>query len=103
MRLKPDDLPETVVGEIRNIIFKIGGAVGVNSISSTTVEAVNSLVTFGTPSASSTNITVAATFVSAGRDTIKLTANLDSGEKLIGTVRTRTIDPRGCPNPRDYN
>lgn len=103
MRLRPDDLPEMVKDEARNVVFKLGGAVGVNTISGTpTVESVNGLTTFGAPSVSGTSVTVKVTAANTGSDVIKLTAVLSSGETIIGPVRVRITDPAVCYS-RDYN
>lgn len=100
MRLRPDDLPGMVEGEARNVTFKLGGAVGANSISDFSLESCNSLTTFGTPSINGTNATVLVTAVRTGCDTIKATAELSSGETVIGLVRVTVTDCHA--NTTDY-
>ena len=54
MRLRPNDLPEMELGEVRNVTFKLAGAVGANAIDSATVEC--DRLTIGTPLISGTDI-----------------------------------------------
>lgn len=87
MLLKPNDLPPLVLGEERNVLFKLGGQVGPNTINSFTTESVPAGLTFGVPSISGSNVTVLVTAGKRGRFTIRATANLSSAEKLKGHVR----------------
>jgi hypothetical protein len=100
MRLKPNDLPPMVKDEARNVVFKLGGAVGANSISSFAVESCPSGLTFGTPSTSGTNVTVKVTAAETGSYTIKGTAVLSSAETLIGHVRVVVEECHGTTS--DY-
>lgn len=100
MRLKPNDLPDSEVGEIRFITFKLSGATGVNAISDFSITSPG--ITFGTPAISGSNVTVSATFSNAGTHMIKAIADLASNEKLIGVVRAKVVDSTCEASSRGY-
>lgn len=87
MLLKPNDLPPMILGEARNLEFKLGGQVGANTINTFTLESVPAGLTFGAATITGSNVTVKVTAGSVGRYTIVATAALSSVETLIGHVR----------------
>ena len=95
MRLRPNDLPPMIVGEARNLCFKLGGAAGANSITGFAIESCPSELVFGVPSISGTNVTVRVTAALAGKFTLVPTATLSSGETLKGHVRLGVEDCAG--------
>lgn len=96
MQYRPNDCDITK-GETRKLTFR--HAAGNNVLNSFTVSCDN--VTFDTPVLSGTTATVFATFPSAGTYNIKGTAELASGETLIGYVRAKVTDPN-CTYESDY-
>lgn len=101
MRLKPDDLPDMELGEIRNITFNLAGAVGPNSISGTpTVESAN--LTFSDPLVDGTSFEVRVTASQVGTHVIIATAELDSLETIKGMVRVKVVDSTACSTGGRY-
>ena len=98
MRLRPNDLPPMIVGEARNVTFKLGGAAGANSITGFAIESCPGELTFGVPSISGTTVTVRLNAAGAGLFTLVPSATLSSGETLKGHVRLRI---ESCPGA-DY-
>jgi hypothetical protein len=92
MLLKPNDLPPMIVGEARNVTFKLGGAVGANTIDDFAIEAKPGNLTFGNPAVSGSNVTVLVNADSLGEYTLVATAELSSGETVKGHVRVKVID-----------
>lgn len=100
MLLKPDDLPPMVKGEARNVMFKLGGAVGANTITSASFTSVPDRLTFGTPSTTGTNVTVLVNAVQSGEYQIWCTATLSSSETIKGRTRVKIEDPEACGENR---
>ena len=94
MRLKPNDLPDLELNEVRSVTFNLAGAVGSNSISTFTLTSSN--LTFGTPTISGTTATATLTAAATGTHAIKATATLSSGETVIGVVRAKVVDSTLC-------
>lgn len=102
MRLKPNDLPDMELGEVRNVTFNLAGAVGPNAISGTpTVEC--DALTFSTPLVDGTSFEVRVTAAKTGTHTILATAVLDSLETIKGAVRVKVVDSTQCTEGRDYD
>ena len=100
MRLKPNDLPEMEVGEIRRVTFNLAGAVGSNSISDFDISSPR--LTFGTPSINGTSVTVTVTASQTGTHSIIATAELNSAETIKGFVRAKVVDSSQCYPSGDY-
>ena len=94
MRLKPNDLPDLELNEVRNVTFNLSGAVGSNTVSTFTVS--SDSLSFGTPSISGTTATVKLTAAQTGTHAIKATATLSSGETVIGVIRAKVLDSTRC-------
>lgn len=92
MRFRPDNLPDMVKDEARNVVFKLGGAIGPNTIDTFEVESCPSGLTFGTPNISGTNVTVLTTAAQTGTFTIIPTGELSSGETVKGMVQVKVVD-----------
>ena len=99
MRLRPNDLPEMELGEVRNVTFKLAGAVGANAIDSATFTC--DRLTLGTPLISGTDVEVRVSADHTGTHNIIATATLDSLETIKGFVRCKVVDSSNC-NERDY-
>lgn len=100
MRLKPNDTPEIELGEVRQLVFNLAGAVGVNTISTAAITSPN--VTFGATSISGTSFSVTATFSQAGTHNIIATCTLSSSETIKGHLRAKVVDSTYETNGRDY-
>lgn len=99
MRLKPNDLPELVEGEIRRVTCKLSGAVGVNTINTATATSDN--LTLGSASISGTDISFLLTASQVGTHNILVSATLSSSETVKGYIRAKvTSEP--CPASTDY-
>lgn len=96
MLLKPDDVDPMVQGETRRFLFKLGGAVGVNSIDSFSIVSNPARLSFGVPSISGTNVTVPVNADAVGDFTLIATAELSSAEIVVGHVRVKVIEVGGC-------
>lgn len=90
MRLKPNDLPEMELGEVRRVTFNLAGAVGVNTI--TDFDISSPALTFGTPSISGASVTVMVTAAQCGTHAVIATAELSSNETVKGFVRAKVVD-----------
>lgn len=101
MLLKPNDLPPIVLGEQRKVLFKLGGAVGANTINSVEIEAVPAQLSFGTPVISGSNVSVMVNADAVGRYTLVLSGVLSSAETVKGHVRVVIIEADGFSS-RDY-
>ncbi|MEN3973103.1 hypothetical protein WJS89_10525 [Sphingomicrobium sp. XHP0235] len=101
MRLRPDDLPDMEKGEVRSILFKLAGAVGINSIASATFEQCDGL-SFGTPAINGTNVTVLMTAERTGTHMARLTADLSSDEIVKGACRVKVVDSLTDCSGDDY-
>lgn len=101
MLLKPNDLPPFVLGEARNLLFKLGGAVGANTINDFDIESVPASLSFGTPSIVGSNVTVKVNADALGSFTLVGTAELSSGETVKGHVRVTVIEA-DSGNTRGY-
>lgn len=102
MLLKPNDLPPMVLGEQRRIEFKLGGAVGANTINSVEIEAVPAQLSFGTPAISGSNVTVLTNADALGSFTLVLTGVLSSAETVKGHVRVNVIEADGLGSSSNY-
>lgn len=98
MDYRPNDA-SFVRGEVRKLTFKHGTA-GANVVTSFDITAPN--VTFDTPVISGTTATVFGTFNTAGTHIITSTAELASGETVVGTVRAHVRDPNCNDNGPNY-
>lgn len=101
MLLKPNDFPPIVLGEHRRVEFKLGGAVGANTINSVAIEAVPAQLSFGTPVISGSNVTVMVKADALGSYTLVLTGVLSSTETVKGHVRVNIIEA-DRQSRRDY-
>lgn len=95
MRLKPNDLPDMEVGEARNVVFKLAGAIGINSISDVTMEECGGL-TFGAAAINGTDVTILTTANRTGTHDIRITADLSSNEIVKGHCRVKVVDSLNC-------
>ena len=101
MLLKPNDLPPMNLGEKRNVMFKLSGAVGANAINSFSIESVPGSLSFGSPSIAGTNVTVRVNADALGDYTLVATAVLSSTEEVIGHVRVKVVEADSY-GTRDY-
>lgn len=99
MRLKPNDLPEMELGEIRRVTFNLSGAIGANSISAFTITSPN--LTFGTPSISGSSVSVTVTAANTGTHAIIASADLSSSETVKGFLRAKVVDSSKCYSSLD--
>lgn len=97
------DLPDTEVGSQRDVIFKFGAMVGVNSISSYEVEYEGSGLTFGTGSKSGLNVTIPTSFTQTGTHIFRCKAVLASEETAKLSARVKVVDSlSNCRSGEDY-
>ncbi len=101
MRLKPNDLPELELGEIRRVTFNLSGAVGNNTINTFSISSAQ--LTFGTPSISGASVSVTLTAAQIGTHAIIASATLSSSETVKGFVRAKVVDSSHCNNVDGYN
>lgn len=101
MRLKPNDLPEMELGEIRRVTFNLSGAVGNNTVNTFTITSPR--LTFGTPSISGASASVTITAAEEGTHAIIASAELSSSETVKGFVRAKVVDSSRCNNVDRYN
>jgi len=90
MQLKPDELPNMILGEIRRVTAALAGVTGTNSI--TDKEVTSDTLTIGTPSVSGTNLSFLVTASQVGTHFIKASADLSSGETVSGYIRAKVTD-----------
>lgn len=100
MRLRPNDLPEMELGEVRNVTVNVSGAAGANSIQGTPTAECDSL-TIGNVSTSGLIITFPVTADKAGTHTILVSANLSSSETVKGFIRAKVVDSQHCERVSD--
>ncbi len=101
MRLKPNDLPELELGEVRRLTFNLSGAVGNNTINTFSISSPN--LTFGTPSISGASVSVTLTAAQTGTHAIIATAALSSSETVKGFVRAKVVDSSNLSSNDRYN
>lgn len=101
MRLRPDDLPQLELGEIRNVTVNVNGAAGINTISGTPT-ATSDTLTIGTVSANGLAITFLVTANQTGTHSIIVSADLDSNETIKGFIRAKVVDSTACRTRDDY-
>ena len=99
MRLRPDDLPEMIEGEVRRVTANLSGAVGVNTINSATAE--SDTLTVGTPSINGVAISFLVTASQVGTHYVLMECVLSSGETIKGRVRVK-VEPETCASSDDY-
>jgi len=87
MRLRDNDLPETIEGEKRFVTLKLARAAGANTITNPAFSCNG--ISFGSPSVSGHNVTVMFNFDQAGDHTALFSADLANGEKLKGFIRAK--------------
>ncbi len=97
MQYRPNDC-EITKGETRKLTFN--HAAGNNVLNSFTVTCAQA--TFTTPVLSETTATVFATFNQSGTHKVIGTAELASGETLVGFIRAKVIDPTCDSYESDY-
>lgn len=95
MLIKPNDLPPMVKGEERNVLFKLGGAVGANTITDFEITSEPGGLSFGDPTITGSNVTAMVNADNLGCFTLVVTAVLSSLETVKGHVRVRVIEAYG--------
>jgi hypothetical protein len=99
MQLKPDELPDMVEGEVRRVGLNLSGAVGVNSINSSTATSDN--LTLGATSNNGTTVSFSVTASQQGSHNILVTALLSSSETIKGYIKVKVVG-EPCTQSDDY-